>query len=90
MHDKLTAGPLRTPLPVKVADWGLPCALEFTVSAPFLVPVVVGKKLTLIVQAVPAARLAPQLFVSRKSPLGTMLEIVKIAPPVLLSLIVCG
>jgi hypothetical protein len=78
------------PLPVKLADCGLPCALEVTVIAPVLVPVAVGKKLTLIVHAAPAARLVPQLLLSRKSPLGTMLEIVKIAPPVLLSIMVCG
>ena len=52
---------------------------------PVLVPVVVGRKVTLIVQPAPAANPLPQLSVSRKSPLGTMLLIASGAPPVSIS-----
>lgn len=48
----------------------------------------VGKKLTFIVQLAAAAKLAPQLLVSRKSPLGTMLLMVTKTPPVFFSIIV--
>ena len=44
-------------------------ALSLTVTVPVRVPVVVGVKFTLIVQLVPAARLAPQVWVWVKSPL---------------------
>lgn len=89
-HDRLTAGPVEMPLPVSLADCGLPWALEVTVIEPVLVPVVVGWKLTLIEHPAPAAKPVPQLSASRKSPLGTMLVMVKAAPPVLAKVMVCA
>jgi len=82
---RLTAGPREIPLPVSLTVCGLPCALEVMVIEPVLMPVAVGKKVTLIEQAAPAANPLPQLSVSRKSPLGTMLLMASGAPPVSVS-----
>jgi hypothetical protein len=54
------------------------------VTAPVLVPVAVGLKVTLRVQVALAARLEPQVFVWEKSPLAAMLVILTVALPVLL------
>jgi len=89
-QDKLTAGPVLTPVPINCTVCGLPCALDVTVIMPIRVPDAVGTKLTFIVQLTPAARLPPQLPVSRKSPLGTMLLKVTRAPPLLVSVIGWG
>ena len=56
------------PVPESVAVCGLFVALSVTVNVPLRVPVAVGVKVTLIVQAAPAAMLAPQVFVCPKSP----------------------
>jgi len=53
------------------------------VIAPVRVPVAGGLKVTLMVQPALAGKPVPQLFVSWKSPLGTMLSMVSMAPPVL-------
>lgn len=58
------------------------------VIEPVLVPVAVGRKVTLIEQPAPAATPLPQLSASRKSPLGTMLLMVRAAPPVSVSAMV--
>jgi len=58
---RFTAG--MTPVPVNAALWGLPLALSVTDSVPARVPVLVGLKLTLILQLVPASKLGPQLLV---------------------------
>ncbi len=62
--------------------------MSATATAALLVPLAVGVKVTLIVQLEPAATLAPQLFVSAKSPLlvpvSEMPEIVTLVLPVLL------
>ena len=55
--------PGMTPVPVSAAFWGLPLALSVTDRLPARVPVLVGVKLTLILQLAPATRLAPQLLV---------------------------
>jgi hypothetical protein len=55
------------------------------VTAPVLVPVAVGLKVTLRVQLAPAATLEPQVLVWEKSPLALMLVIVRLAFPVFLS-----
>ncbi len=81
----MTAGAVVTPLPVRLAVCGLPCALEVIVIAPVRVPAAVGMNVTLMVQPGPVAKPVPQLFVSRKSPLGTMLLMVSGAPPVSVS-----
>ena len=52
-----------TPVPVRLAVWGLPVASSFTVSVPVRVPAAVGLKVTLIVQLAPLARDEPQLLV---------------------------
>src|SRR5215471_8458464 len=86
----LTAGPLGdVPLPVRVALCGLPAALSETDSVPPRVPVVVGVKVTLIVQLPPAATELPQLLVWPKSPLALMLVMLSGAPPVLLRVTGC-
>jgi hypothetical protein len=54
------------------------------VTAPVLVPVAVGLKVTLRVQLALVARLAPQLLVWKKSPLTVMLVMLRVALPVLL------
>ena len=52
-------------------------------TVPVLFPVVVGVKVTLMVQAALAARLEPQVLVWEKSPLMATLVIVSVALPVL-------
>ena len=62
-------------MPVRFATVGLltpPCV---TVMVPVSVPAADGVNVTEIVQAEPAARLAPQLFVGRSRPDATMLVI---------------
>src|SRR6202007_1156019 len=73
------------PVPVRLADCGLPEALSATLRVPVRVPEAVGVKVTLMVQFAPAARELPQLSVSEKSPLAEILVIVKVAVPVLVS-----
>ena len=58
-----------TPVPLRLAVWGLPAALSLTVSVAVRVPVAVGVNVTLIVQLPPASTLEPQLLVWAKSPL---------------------
>ena len=61
-----------TPVPLRLAVWGLPAALSATLSVPLRAPVAVGVNVTLIVQLVLAARvegLKGQLLVWAKSPL---------------------
>ena len=69
--ETLAAG--RTPMPVKLTVCGLPLALSVTVKVPVRVPVVVGRKVTLIVHLAPAASELPQLLVWAKSPLSAPL-----------------
>ena len=65
------------PVPVRLEVCGLPNALSATFNDPVLVPVAVGLKTTLILQAVLAARLVVQVVVETlKSP------VVEIAMPV--------
>jgi hypothetical protein len=54
------------------------------VTAPVLVPVAVGLKVTLRVQLALAATIEPQVLVCEKSPLALMLVIPRLAFPVLL------
>ena len=54
--------------------------MSVTVNVPLRVPVAVGVKVTLIVQLVPAARLAPQLLVCPKSPLLVPLTAMLVMP----------
>src|SRR5439155_59393 len=62
------------------------------VTVPVRVPVVVGVKLTLIVQLAPAATAVPQVpspSIATESPLIVMLLIVSVAFPVLVSVTDC-
>ena len=58
--------------------------MSVMVIDPLRAPMAVGVKVTVIVQGAPAARLEPQVLVWEKSPLAVMLEIVRVAFPVLL------
>jgi hypothetical protein len=62
-----------TPVPVRVAVWGLPAPVYATVMLPVCAPVVVGAKVVLIVQVELAAKDVPQVLVSAK---GAAVEIV--------------
>jgi hypothetical protein len=83
-----------TPVPVRLTLCGLPLALSVTVSDAVRVPDADGVNVTLIVQLAPAATLLPQLLVWAKSPefvpLTPMLEMLKVAFPVLETVTVCG
>jgi hypothetical protein len=81
--ERLTSG-VATPVPVKLTDWVAGLALSVMVTAPVLVPVAVGLKVTLRVQLAPAATLEPQVLVWEKSPLTVMLVMLRVALPVLL------
>jgi hypothetical protein len=74
-----------SPVPVSVTVCGLPAALSVTVTLPVLIPVAVGSKVTLMVQLALAATLEPQVLVWEKSPLTVILETLRAALPVLLS-----
>ena len=73
-----------SPVPVSATVCGLPTALSVMVTAPFLVPVAVGLKVTLRVQFALAATLEPQVLVCEESPLAVMLVMLRVALPVLL------
>jgi hypothetical protein len=73
------------PVPVRLTVCVAGLALSVMVTAPALVPVAVGLKVTLRVQLAPAATLEPQVLVWEKSPLALMLVIVRLAFPVFLS-----
>jgi hypothetical protein len=63
---------LDVPVPVSVITWGLPAALSVTVMEPLRVPVAVGVKVTLILQATLMPRELGQELAA-KSPAVTML-----------------
>jgi len=89
--DRPTAAPV--PVPVKVALCGLPLALSETLTVPVRLPMAAGVKVTLIVQLPPAATEVPQVLVWAKSlafvPPTEMAAIDRLAPPVLVRVIVC-
>ena len=64
--------------------------MSVIVTVPDLVPVVVGLKVTLMVQEELAPTLEPQVLVWEKSPLIVMLLIVRVALPVFVSVTFCG
>jgi hypothetical protein len=82
--------PAAAPVPVRVTVWGLPAALSVMVTDPVAAPEEVGVKVTLIVQLPPALTLVPQVFVSPKPALGTMLVMERAAVPVLDRVTVCA
>src|ERR1700683_356416 len=79
-----------TPVPLSATVCGLEGSLSLMVSVPVRVPPVVGVNVTWIVQLEETATLAPQLFVSPKSPDAEMLEIVSGAEPLFVSVTGCG
>jgi hypothetical protein len=86
--DTLGAG--AKPVPLSEVFCGLPAASSVALSVPVRVPPAVGVNVTLIVQFVPGARVAPQLFVSAKSPLAVMLEMLSTAFPEFVNLTSCA
>lgn len=81
--DKLTVRPV--PVPLKVTVCGLPPALSVRVMKPVLIWIAVGVQVTEMVQLAEAAREPPQLLDWAKSPEDVMLEMVRIALPVLVN-----
>jgi hypothetical protein len=84
--DGAAAKPKSEPAPPKETTCGLVGALSVMVKVPVHVPACVGANKTLIVQAAPAARLCGQVFVWEKSPVITMLVMVKAAVPLFVRL----
>ena len=72
------------PLPPRLTICGLLKALSVIVNEPVLLPDAVGVKVTLMVQVAPEARLVPQVLIWAKSPVVTMLVMVRVPEPVLL------
>jgi len=81
----VTVTPKSAPAPVKVTTCGLLGAESVMVSEPVRVPTTDGAKLTLMRQEAPVPRVAGQLLVWLKSPEGTMLVMVKLVVPELVS-----
>jgi len=79
-----------TPVPLKITLCGLLAALLKTFATPIRPAVVVGVKVTPRLQDALLARLRPQLFVTPKSPVVTMLEIASGALPVLVNVAYFG
>jgi hypothetical protein len=73
--------PVAPPVPLSATVCGVPAALSVTESVPVRLPVVIGVKVTSIVQLAPGVRLSPQLLLSAKSPLAAMAEIFSVAVP---------
>lgn len=79
------------PWPVSATVCGLLVALSVTVRVPFLVPLAVGSKKTLMVQLVPAATLLPHALTTPKSlGMAVTLVIVSAVLPVLVRVTLCG
>lgn len=64
--------------------------MSVIVIEPVLLPAAVGVNVTLMAQLAPAAKLVPQVLSCAKSPVDTMLAMVKALEPVLLNVTVCG
>lgn len=64
--------------------------MSVMVRVPVRVPLCVGVKVTLMLQAPPAATLGPQVLAWEKSPLIVMLLRVRVALPVFVRVRVCG
>ena len=92
--ERLTRAAAGVPLPERLTVCGLPLALSVMLSEAVRLPLAEGVNVTLIVQLVPAATLAPQLLVCAKSlalvPASARLVMLKVALPVLLRVTVCA
>lgn len=78
------------PDPLRLIVCGLPGALLVMVSVPVRAPVAVGLKLTFSAQNPATPKPLPQLFVTEKSPVVTMLLMANAAVPVLVKLTLCA
>jgi len=78
------------PVPLKETVCGLPGALSVRAMEPERVPAAVGVNVTVMMQLAPTPWPEPQVFVWAKSPLATMLLIVRARLPVLVKVTVCG
>jgi len=89
---RLQTGALATtPGPLTVTKCGLPGALLVTLTPPSRVPTAVGVNVTPIEHEPPATTLLPQLCVAAKTLMvGSMLEIISAAPPVLDKVTYCA
>ena len=76
------------PVPVRLAVCGLPLALSVITRLPVIVPLLLGAKVTDMVQVEPVATPFPQLLVWAKSPLAAILARCTGAVPKLVSMIV--
>jgi hypothetical protein len=86
--ERPATGPL--PVPVRLMVWVAGLALSVIVIEPVRVPVAVGRKVTLIEQEADAATLDPQVLVSEKLPLATMLAMLRGTLPVFLRVTLCA
>ena len=77
--DKLTAAGMPVPLKGTTGNWK-PEIMSVIASTPLRVPVVVGAKVTAIVQFEPGAKPAPQVLVCAKSPVRAMLGVITEGP----------
>lgn len=84
-HERVTDGDAATALPLNDTCWGLDAPLSASEMAPVRVPLVVGVKVTEIVQLAPPSNSVPQLLVSAKSPLTLTLAKERLALPVFVS-----
>jgi hypothetical protein len=75
------AAPADAPIPLRETVCGLPAALSVTESVPLALPAALGVNVTLIVQELVAASVAPQLFIWAKPALAEIPEIVSAAIP---------
>ena len=89
---RLQTGALATtPGPLTVTKCGLPGALLVTLTPPSRVPTAVGVNVTPIEHEPPGSTLLPQLCVAPKTLMvGSMIEIVSAAPPVLVKVTYCA
>jgi len=78
------------PVPVRETVCGLPVALSATEIVPVTVPFATGVKVTEMLHEAPAAMVGVQVVVSAKPALALMLEMVRLAAPVLVRVIVCA
>src|SRR5215469_12774730 len=78
------------PLPFRWTSCGFPIALSWIITSPDLGPLLIGVKVTVIVQELPGARLAPHVCTSEKleKPCTiSILEILSVASPVFVSIV---
>jgi hypothetical protein len=86
--ERLAAGAM--PVPLRLTTCGLSAALLATVTSPVLVPLSMGAKTTLRLQAAPGGKLGPQVFVWVKSPLAWILVMLVDTVPGLVRVTTCG